>query len=92
MARLTAAKGGTVVSVCLPARNEAATVGPIVATLRDDLLRPGVIDEIVVIDDHSTDRTAAVARRAGAPVVGAAEILPTGTARATARARSCGSR
>ena len=75
--RLTAAKGSTVVSVCLPARNEAATIGPIVATLRDDLLRTGIVDEIVVIDDHSTDRTAPVARHAGARVVGAEEILPT---------------
>ncbi len=73
--RLLGAKGSTSVSVCLPARNEAATVGSIVATLRRDLLERGVIDEIVVVDDHSTDDTAAVAARAGARVTDAAEVL-----------------
>ena len=74
--RLVAAKGATTVSVCLPARDEAATVGTIVTTLRDDLLRTGVIDEVVVIDDHSTDGTAAVAAAAGAVVVDSASVLP----------------
>lgn len=64
------------VSVCLPARNEARTVGAIVGTLRDRLLRTDVIDELVVVDDHSTDDTAAVARRAGATVVDAETVLP----------------
>jgi glucosyl-3-phosphoglycerate synthase len=69
-------KGNTKVSVCLPARNEGLTVGPIVATLKADLLLTGVVDEILVIDDHSSDNTAAVAQEAGARVVAAAEILP----------------
>jgi len=73
--RLLAAKGDTTVSVCLPARNEADTVGQIVGALHRDLLRPGVIDELIVIDDHSTDRTAAIATAAGATVVPAASIL-----------------
>ncbi len=70
------AKGDTSVSVCLPARNEAATIGDIVTILRDEIHLNGVADEILVIDDHSTDRTAAVARAAGARVVSAADILP----------------
>lgn len=74
--RLLDSKGATSVSVCLPARNEAPTVGSIVATLRDELLRTGVIDEIVVVDDHSTDDTARVAREAGARVADAASVLP----------------
>jgi glucosyl-3-phosphoglycerate synthase len=73
--RLLEAKGGTSVSVCLPARNEAATVGSIVATLRTELLERGVIDEIVVLDDHSSDATARRASEAGALVVDAAEVL-----------------
>lgn len=73
--RLLDAKGATSVSVCLPARNEAATVGSIVRTLRTELLESGVIDEIVVLDDHSTDDTARVASDAGARVADAASVL-----------------
>jgi glucosyl-3-phosphoglycerate synthase len=73
--RILSEGAGTTVSVCLPARNEEATVGPIVTTLREDLLRTGVIHEIVVIDDHSADDTARVAAAAGATVVDAAEVL-----------------
>ncbi len=74
--RILAAKGSTTVSVCLPARNEAATVGSIVAILREHLLDPGAIDEIVVLDDHSDDATASVAAEAGARVADAAGVLP----------------
>ena len=68
-------KGTTKVSVCLPARDEASTVGPIVHTLHEELLAIGAIDEILVIDDHSSDDTASVARRAGARVASAADVL-----------------
>lgn len=68
-------KGSQSVSVCLPARNEATTVGDIVRCLRRDLLDTGVIDEIVVIDDHSSDRTAAVARAAGGTVIASRDLL-----------------
>jgi glucosyl-3-phosphoglycerate synthase len=65
------------VSVCLPARDEAETVGRIVADLRDSLVdRVGLVDEIVVADDHSTDATAAVARDAGARVVSVDDVFP----------------
>ena len=73
---LLAAKGDTTVSVCIPARNEEATVGAIVATLRTELVEGlGLVDEIIVIDDHSTDDTAEVAADAGARVVAAADVL-----------------
>jgi glucosyl-3-phosphoglycerate synthase len=55
------------VSVILPARDEAATVGSIVACIRTDL--PALVDEVLVVDDCSTDDTAEVARAAGARVV-----------------------
>lgn len=74
--RLLDAKGSTTVSVCLPARNEADTVGEIVDVLQRELVLPGVIDELVVIDDHSVDDTAEVARLAGARVFDSASILP----------------
>lgn len=55
------------VSVCLPAREEAATIGPIVTELVG-LRELGVIDEVVVVDADSEDGTAALAREAGANV------------------------
>ncbi|MFN2608624.1 MAG: glucosyl-3-phosphoglycerate synthase [Acidimicrobiales bacterium] len=73
---LVVAKGSRRVSVCLPARDEAATVGDIVSVvvreLGDGL---GLVDEVLVVDDGSTDATAAEARMAGATVVGAADVL-----------------
>lgn len=76
-ARLVEAKQGRTVSVCLPAHDEAATVGPIVRTIREQLVeRHRLVDELLVIDDHSTDATAAVARDAGADVIAAADVLP----------------
>jgi len=74
---LLAAKDGRVVSVCLPARNEQATVGAIVEILRRELVdRVALVDEIIVIDDHSTDRTADLATAAGAKVSQAEALLP----------------
>lgn len=73
---LATAKGETTVSVCIPARNEEPTVGQIVERIRVDLVDGlGLVDEIVVIDDHSTDRTSAVAAAAGATVVDASAVL-----------------
>jgi glucosyl-3-phosphoglycerate synthase len=62
------------VSVCLPARECAGTVGAIVTALVG-LRELGAIDEIVVIDAASADGTAEVARRAGATVHQEAELL-----------------
>ena len=69
-------KGSTTVSVCLPARNEEATVGAIVEVVRDELMdKVGLVDELIVMDDHSTDRTAKVAESAGATVVACSDVL-----------------
>ncbi|MEU1020305.1 glucosyl-3-phosphoglycerate synthase [Streptomyces sp. NPDC005900] len=77
--RLAAAKraSGTSVSVVLPALDEQETVGAIVSEIRRELIeRTPLVDELVVIDSGSTDRTAQVAREAGAKVVHRDEILP----------------
>ena len=67
---LVAAKGGRRVSVCLPARDEEATVGAIVARVRSALVEAvPLVDEVLVVDDGSTDGTAAEASAAGARVV-----------------------
>lgn len=76
-AQLVREKAGRRVSVVLPARDEAATVGLIVAAVRQQLMTAvPLVDEVVVLDSHSTDRTATVARRAGAVVHHQAEVLP----------------
>jgi glucosyl-3-phosphoglycerate synthase len=71
-----AAERRQAVSVCLPARECADTVGEIVRALAE-LRRAGAIDEIVVIDAESADGTADVAERAGASVFSEAELLPS---------------
>ncbi len=73
--RLARAKKATTVSVVIPARNEEATVGAIVATIREHLVeRVRLVDEIVVVDSRSTDATAEVAAAAGARVVSQDEV------------------
>lgn len=68
---------GSRVSLVVPARNEAATVGDVVTRVREALLETtALLDEIVVIDSDSTDATAEVAREAGAEVHAQSEILP----------------
>jgi len=61
--------------VCLPARDCASTIGPIVEALVG-LRARGAIDEVVVIDGDSRDDTVAIARRAGATVHREAELMP----------------
>jgi glucosyl-3-phosphoglycerate synthase len=74
---LLEAKRGRRISVCLPARDEAATIGAIVRVIRDQLMaRQPLVDELIVIDDGSTDATVPEARASGAEVLVAAEILP----------------
>jgi glucosyl-3-phosphoglycerate synthase len=76
---LVAVKGtrGWTVSVVLPALDEERTVGTIVAAVRDALVeRCPLVDEVVVVDSGSSDRTAEVAAAAGARVVAADTVLP----------------
>ncbi|MFJ3617725.1 glucosyl-3-phosphoglycerate synthase [Streptomyces iakyrus] len=73
----TKQRTGQTVSVVLPALNEEATVGDIVAVIRHDLMRQvPLVDELVVVDSGSTDRTSEVAAAAGARVVHRDDILP----------------
>ncbi len=62
------------VSICLPARNEAATIGPILERLLP-LRDQGVVDQVVGADD-STDGTGEIAERLGAQVHSQSALLP----------------
>jgi dolichol-phosphate mannosyltransferase len=63
------------IGVVIPARDEEARIGPLLRSIVD---APGVA-EVVVVDDQSSDATAATARDAGATVVSGAP-LPDGWA------------
>src|SRR4051812_41042504 len=70
-------RGGHRISVVLPARNEEATVGHLVADLHQHWMRRlPLVDELLVVDSDSTDATAEVARAAGADVVATTDVLP----------------
>jgi glucosyl-3-phosphoglycerate synthase len=66
---LVAAKRGRTVSVVLPALNEEATIGPIVAGIRQftEGERP-LVDDLLVMDSGSTDGTIEIAKANGARV------------------------
>ncbi len=72
-AQVLAAKGSRRVSVCVPARDEAATIGALIKAAVLAHYGPGssgLVDELVVVDDGSADATAAIAGAAGATVIG----------------------
>lgn len=69
---LVARKAQDRIVVCIPARNEEATVGAVVATVARAHLAQrggsGLVDQVLVVDDGSSDATASRARAAGADV------------------------
>ncbi len=69
------ARPRTSISVVVPARDEAGRLGP----LLDSIVGAPGVDEVIVVDDRSTDDTAELARGAGATVVDGAP-LPAGWA------------
>jgi glucosyl-3-phosphoglycerate synthase len=73
-AQRLAAERETTISLCLPARNEAATIGAILERLLP-LRELGAIDQLVVVDD-SIDGTADIARRLGAEVHEQEQLMP----------------
>lgn len=60
---------GIRISVVIPARDEEATAGSVAGAIRDAFMTgEPLVDELVVMDSGSTDRTAEAAARAGATV------------------------
>jgi glycosyltransferase involved in cell wall biosynthesis len=64
-----APEGAVDVSVVIPCLNEAQTIERCVRSARDVLEANGIPAEVVVVDNGSTDGSAALAERAGARVV-----------------------
>ena len=65
------------ISVCIPTLDEAATIGEIVRTIRQEfVINHAFVDEILVIDSGSQDATRLIAEAAGATVYLASDILP----------------
>jgi glucosyl-3-phosphoglycerate synthase len=72
---VVASKAGRTISVCIPCRDEAATIGTLVSVIRCELMtKADVVDELIVLDDRSTDDTARIAAHAGARVVSIEDV------------------
>jgi len=70
-------KAGLTVSVGLPALNEEKTIGLVIKRIRGALMeRAPLIDQLVVIDSDSIDRTREIAEELGVTVVRHSEVLP----------------
>ncbi|HYN63367.1 MAG TPA: glucosyl-3-phosphoglycerate synthase [Candidatus Limnocylindrales bacterium] len=70
-------KQGLTVSVALPALNEEKTIGLVIRRIRNALVdRLPLIDQLVVIDSDSQDRTIEIASELGVPVYSHSSILP----------------
>ena len=69
-------KQGITISLVLPTLNEEETIGPIVRrAIREMVGRVPLLDEILVIDSASTDRTREIAEAEGARVIQHPDVL-----------------
>jgi len=68
---------GLTISLALPTLNEEETLGTIIRSVKAELMdRHPLLDEIVLIDSRSTDRTREIAAELGIPVYVHQDILP----------------
>jgi glucosyl-3-phosphoglycerate synthase len=71
------------ISLALPALNEEETVGIVIKTIKHELMeRVPLLDEMVLMDSNSSDRTRQIASDLGVPVYIHQELLPAYGARA----------
>jgi glucosyl-3-phosphoglycerate synthase len=69
-------KQGLTISLVLPTLNEEETIGPIVRrAIREMVGRVPLLDEVLVIDSASTDRTREIAEAEGARVIQHPDVL-----------------
>ncbi len=74
---------GVTISLALPALNEEETVGNVIRTVKKALMdEVPLLDEIVLMDSNSTDRTREIAEDLGIPVYIHQKVLPQYGARA----------
>ncbi len=70
------------ISLALPALNEEVTVGSVIGTAKKALMeRVPLLDEIILVDSNSTDRTREIAEKLEVPVYIHQETLPNHGAR-----------
>lgn len=70
-------KQGLSISLALPALNEEDTVGNVITTIKNSLMdQHHLLDEIVLIDSASSDRTREIARGLDIPIYIHQELLP----------------
>jgi glucosyl-3-phosphoglycerate synthase len=68
---------GLTISLVLPTLNEEETIGPIISCMQEELQRRfPLIDELIVIDSRSQDRTTTIATAHGVPVYVHQDLLP----------------
>jgi len=68
---------GLKISLCLPTLNEEKTIAKEIVIMKSELMtRYPLLDEIIVIDSGSEDRTVEIAAEFGAAVYAADDILP----------------
>ena len=64
------------ISLCIPTYNEESTIEKVITVLKSKLMdRYKLLDEIAVIDSGSSDKTLEIAKKAGADVYLASDIL-----------------
>ena len=66
---MTSGSGSLTVSVVMPCLNEADTVAACVRSAREALAAAGLVGEVIVADNGSTDGSLELARAAGARVI-----------------------
>ena len=70
-------KQGVTISLGLPALNEEKTIGLVIKRVKGALMdRVPLLDQLVLIDSDSTDRTREIAAELGVPVVRHSRVLP----------------
>src|SRR5207245_1211153 len=69
---------GLTISIALPTLNEETTVGKILSTIKRNFMdRVPLVDELIVIDSNSSDRTVDIAESQNVTVFNHPDVLPT---------------